>query len=99
MKKGSVQLIEKTRKPDPLKLYKEAVEQQAATAEILRVISSSPADLKPVFEAILASALRLCGGHLGLLNLFNGAKYRTVAQRGAVCAGGIGIRGDSRPSP
>src|SRR5205814_8089087 len=62
---------------------KEALEQQTASSEVLGVISRSPTDLKPVFEAILDSALRLCGGSLGLLNLWNGKSYRTVAQRGA----------------
>jgi two-component system, NtrC family, sensor kinase len=41
---------------------KEAREQQAATAEILKVIASSPSDVRPVFESIAASANRLIGG-------------------------------------
>jgi GAF domain-containing protein len=40
----------------------EAFEQQAATSQILRVISSSPTDVQPIFEAIVESALKLCGG-------------------------------------
>src|SRR6476659_3503637 len=47
---------------DPSKDLKEAREQQAATAEILKVIASSPSDVQPVFEAIATSAKRLIGG-------------------------------------
>jgi signal transduction histidine kinase len=61
--KGSrVHDLEK-RLAEALRDKSEALEQQAATAEILRVISSSPADVQPVFDAILASALRLVGGY------------------------------------
>jgi PAS domain S-box-containing protein len=61
---------------------KEALEQQTASSEILGAISNSPTDSRPVFDAILASAIRLCGAHLGLLNLYDGEKFRTVAQSG-----------------
>src|SRR5215813_5324819 len=50
----------------------EAQEQQAATAEILRVISSSPTDVQPVFDVIVRSAVRLCDGLFGSVFRFDG---------------------------
>ena len=50
----------------------EALEQQTATAEILCVISGSPADAQPVFEAIVRHAVRLCGGRSGILVRYGG---------------------------
>src|SRR6516165_10325576 len=57
----------------------EAREQQTATSEVLRVISSSPGQLGPVFQVILENATRICEARFGILNLFDGEAFRNVA--------------------
>ena len=59
----------------------ETLEQQTATAEILRVISSSPTDVQPVFDTIVASAVRLCGARMGAVYRFDGELMHLVAHR------------------
>ncbi|MGC1960431.1 MAG: GAF domain-containing protein, partial [Pseudolabrys sp.] len=61
----------------------EALEQQTATSEVLKVISSSPGVLEPVFNAMLENAVRICSAKFGILFLSEGDAFRTVALHGA----------------
>jgi len=61
----------------------ESLEQQTATSQVLQVISSSPGNLEPVFETMLANAVHICGAKFGALFLTEGDAYRTVALHNA----------------
>ena len=61
----------------------EALEREKATAEVLRIISSSPGELERVFQAILENATRLCQATFGNLLLYDGSVFRMSAMHGA----------------
>ena len=61
----------------------EALEQQTATSEVLKVISGSPSNLQPVFEAMLENATRICQASLGTMALYENGGFRHVALHGA----------------
>jgi len=64
----------------------ESLEQQKATFEVLKVISSSPGQLEPVFRAILENATRICEAKIGILFRFDDGAYTAVATLGITAA-------------
>src|SRR5262245_9998862 len=71
----------------------EALEQQKATAEVLRVIARSRGDLQPIFDTIVRSALRLCEAGNVSLHRVEGTNMRQVARHGL----SVLERGSTRP--
>ena len=57
----------------------EALEQQTATSDLLHVISGSPGNLEPVFQAMLENAVGICGANFGNMFLYEDDAFRTVA--------------------
>ena len=90
--------IENTRLLNELR---EALEQQTATSEVLQIISSSPGELEPVFEAMLENAVRICEAKYGTLYLHEGDTFRLAATNGVPLALAEDLRraGPRRPGP
>jgi GAF domain-containing protein len=80
---------------------KEALERQTATSEVLRVISSSPGELAPVFEAMMGNAVRICDAKFGFMNRYDGDTWKIAAVHGAAPAYTeyLQQRGYKRPGP
>jgi class 3 adenylate cyclase/putative methionine-R-sulfoxide reductase with GAF domain len=78
----------------------ESLEQQTATFEVLKVISSSPGELEPVFRAILEKATRICRTKIGILFRFDDGAYAAVATLGVTAAYNEYLnQGPIRPGP
>jgi len=90
---------ERAKRQELERALKESGEQQTATSEILRVISSSPTDLTPVFATIVANATRLCEAQLGNLFSYDGDALHAVAHHNASPPFVDILRGPLHPGP
>ncbi|MFZ2139093.1 MAG: GAF domain-containing protein, partial [Xanthobacteraceae bacterium] len=89
--------IENTRLLNELR---QSLEQQTATADVLRVISSSPGELEPVFKAMLANAVRICEASYGVLFRFENGAARAAVMLGVPTAfAEFWQRAPRRPGP
>jgi GAF domain-containing protein len=90
--------IENTRLLNELR---ESLQQQTATADVLKVISSSPGELEPVFQAMLESAVRICEAKFGMLNLHENGAARIGAMHNVppAFAEWLETRGAYQPIP
>src|SRR5262249_53631169 len=81
--------IENTRLLNELR---ESLQQQTATADVLKVISTSPGELEPVFQAMLANAVRICEAKFGTLYLHERGALRLVASHNVPAAFAVKVR-------
>ena len=91
--------IENTRLLNELR---QSLEQQTATADVLRVISASPGELEPVFNAMLENATRICEAKFGTSVTATTATFPFAAQCGTAAGAdrfATATRTDSRPMP
>jgi signal transduction histidine kinase/putative methionine-R-sulfoxide reductase with GAF domain len=79
---------------------RESLQQQTATSQVLQVISTSPGDLEPVFQAMLENAIRICEASFGVLFRFEDGAWRAAAMLGVPPAfAEFWQRGPQRPGP
>ena len=80
-------------------LRDESLQQQTATADVLKVISRSPGELEPVFQAMLKNAVQICGATFGMMFRYDDASWRAAAMFGVPPAfAEFWHRGPQRPS-
>ena len=77
----------------------ESLEQQTAASEVLRIISTKPGDLQPVFDAILANATRICDARLGVLQFYDGKVFHVQSMRDVPPAFAEILQREPRPAP